>query len=185
MSYYIVSDELYHHGILGQKWGIRRYQNPDGSLTKAGQKRYNQGVTDGDMRRRAIRKRFFGRTLKAEDAARWETYASQLQAKSDKRKAKLDSKGKDLTKRDIARNQEIAQYITKRNALIKDLSEKEIMYGRKSYEALIGQLRANAIGGGFAAAAYRSGSDVVKEASRLREELWKEAKDSYKKNTKK
>lgn len=31
---------LEHHGILGQKWGIRRFQNPDGSLTKAGQKRY-------------------------------------------------------------------------------------------------------------------------------------------------
>lgn len=34
------STELYHHGIKGQKWGIRRYQNPDGSLTAEGQKRY-------------------------------------------------------------------------------------------------------------------------------------------------
>lgn len=32
--------ELYHHGIKGQRWGVRRYQNKDGSLTPAGKKRY-------------------------------------------------------------------------------------------------------------------------------------------------
>lgn len=33
------SDELYHYGIIGMKWGIKRYQNPDGSLTPAGRRR--------------------------------------------------------------------------------------------------------------------------------------------------
>lgn len=36
---YNYSDELYHHGIKGQRWGIRRYQNKDGTLTPAGKKR--------------------------------------------------------------------------------------------------------------------------------------------------
>lgn len=35
-------NELYHHGIKGQKLGVRRYQNPDGSLTPAGEKRYHK-----------------------------------------------------------------------------------------------------------------------------------------------
>lgn len=39
--YWALTDEEYiaHHGILGQKWGIRRYQNPDGSLTPEGRSR--------------------------------------------------------------------------------------------------------------------------------------------------
>ena len=35
-------NELYHHGIKGQRWGIRRYQNPDGTYTEAGLKRLHK-----------------------------------------------------------------------------------------------------------------------------------------------
>lgn len=43
-TYYIAglpySDELWHHGIKGQRWGVRRFTNPDGTLTEEGKRRY-------------------------------------------------------------------------------------------------------------------------------------------------
>lgn len=46
------NNTLTHHGILGQKWGVRRYQNKDGSLTEAGKKhQYQVEFTDPDGKR--------------------------------------------------------------------------------------------------------------------------------------
>ena len=41
-NYNTYPDELYHYGILGMKWGVRRYQNKDGSYTKLGMERYRK-----------------------------------------------------------------------------------------------------------------------------------------------
>ena len=45
---YTYTDELYHHGIKGQKWGVRRYQNEDGTYTSLGKERRRTG--DGRFR---------------------------------------------------------------------------------------------------------------------------------------
>lgn len=46
---YLVCKELYHHGIKGQKWGIRKYQNEDGTLTAEGKVRYGYDETTGKL----------------------------------------------------------------------------------------------------------------------------------------
>jgi hypothetical protein len=46
-------DYIAHHGILGQKWGVRRFQNADGSLTNAGKKRYYRQIKKDMLNDRA------------------------------------------------------------------------------------------------------------------------------------
>lgn len=48
--------ELRHHGIKGQKWGVRRFQNEDGSLTSAGRKRYGEKGSSTEDYQNAIKK---------------------------------------------------------------------------------------------------------------------------------
>lgn len=58
------TNELYHWGVKGMKWGVRRYQNKDGTLTEAGQKRYER-----DQRENAGKKK--GNKVGQADPNRW------------------------------------------------------------------------------------------------------------------
>ena len=51
MDYAILYSESYlaHHGILGQKWGVRRFQNADGSYTNAGKDRYGRSRKQANL----------------------------------------------------------------------------------------------------------------------------------------
>jgi len=83
----IDEDYLAHHGILGQKWGIRRFQNDDGTLTPLGRKRYGVKTYNelSASQKRDIEKR------DAELRTRQETdYQNKMLAKQQKREYKLE-----------------------------------------------------------------------------------------------
>lgn len=48
----MANEYISHHGVLGQKWGVRRYQNKDGSLTNAGKKHYYKESLRADKKYR-------------------------------------------------------------------------------------------------------------------------------------
>lgn len=105
--------ELYHHGTKGMKWGVRRYQNKDGSLTPAGIKRYNREVQKLKDREASI---------KAKEKAK------KYQDKLDKKKSELDEreaalKGKPASKSTSKPTATNKQSPTKS---IKDMSDAEL-----------------------------------------------------------
>lgn len=119
---YDFENELYHHGIFGMKWGVRRFQNSDGSLKPAGEKRYGSGKS-------------LGQTIKDYKTARRrkKNLAKARVAKIEKHKA-AEQRQKDLEAGKIPlkkmTNEEIQAKIDRINL---EKSYKEAMRNNQSY----------------------------------------------------
>ncbi len=93
-TYYLShSAELYHYGVLGMKWGVRRYQNADGTLTVEGRKRYGsvglRKLTKDEETELSLAKNFVYEGSHTTEQSRrlWEKY--------DKKRKKIADKYKD------------------------------------------------------------------------------------------
>lgn len=111
------NNTLTHHGIKGQRWGIRRFQTKSGSLTPAGKKRYNDSDGDEKAKKKAAAKAEKAK-LKAEKAK------AKLEAKVAKAKAAEEAKEVEEKK---AAEEAKADYESRKQQALKTGSAKDIL----------------------------------------------------------
>lgn len=105
------SDELYHHGIKGQRWGVRRYQNADGTLTTAGKAKFGKKVARKYYRINRLQR-------KAERTNSFSDYR-KIQKKIRKTSTRMDRSSRMVSKSDIeAGKAKIASFRRNRNITI-------------------------------------------------------------------
>lgn len=125
--------ELYHYGVKGMRWGVRRYQNQDGSLTNAGKKRYK--ATRGDFE-----KQFLGSNGdKADKMYNDVVDADRRLSRTSKRYAKLNQEI-DKAYKKIDND---PSYYTKKGWKARKASDKAIE-ARKKYQNAKGLAKATA-----------------------------------------
>lgn len=148
---------LQHFGILGQKWGVRRYQNEDGTLTLAGKRRYYKTTVKIDKKNKKITK--FQNKLdkqvyrKSAKAAKMRAKASKLENKalngwfvSDRRRVELDMKARSLTARADAKMAKATvlqgkidraqAYVNRKSQFINQLTEEQIAQGKAYVDSM-------------------------------------------------
>lgn len=118
-----MENELYHHGVKGQKWGVRRYQNTDGSLTYAGKKRAlkMQDRYTNFTENKKYRKKDGSYTLKGrKKALKMKEKYSELTGKELKRftpvkKSAIDTTQKmsELNAKQVSKGKEFMKYVGK------------------------------------------------------------------------
>ena len=95
---------LAHHGTKGQRWGVRRFQNSDGSLTAAGKLRYSVGNGGRSISKKVDPKSAAKlKKRKAKEAAKLERLKIKEAAKNEKQNKKLEKKKSHMTNKEYVK----------------------------------------------------------------------------------
>lgn len=118
---YLEISELYHHGIKDQKWGVRRYQNYDGTLTPEGKERYNKGAKEVEE--------LTGKEVRAEKGADGNYYYTDKNGDKQLFKTRVDQ----LSDKELA---DLNTRIKLENSLAKETSDAYEYHGPHADQAL-------------------------------------------------
>ena len=122
--------ELYlaHHGIKGQRWGVRRYQNPDGTLTEAGKKRYGDSVESTPRHKPSEARK---KAREEEKARKFEEKRQQV--------LKTGSATEVLKYKNFSTQKELQDAISRINTerTLKQLSDAELNSGKKFVDKVL------------------------------------------------
>lgn len=175
------TEYLAHHGTKGQKWGVRRYQNPDGTLTDAGKKRYGYGLDKGSSEYERKHAKAYNELRRKYD---------KIDKSAKKARASVRSSSNPTASQKHYADVLDTAAILEKKAMTKTLSQlkmgkSEIAYREAGYNytkyirgSVGGQLLANTIAGPAGNAAYVAARSMSPEGRRLGAE-YKKASDKY------